>query len=80
MKAPGFAGGLLLFAGCQQRDLASYKEAGVKSIEILGSEDSCPFCLKSAKKRYSLKNCPELPHPGCTHKMGCRCTTVAGYK
>lgn len=68
---------MLVFAGCQQRDLSSYKVAGVKSVEILGSGESCPACLKSSKKRYSLKNCPELPNPGCTHEMGCRCTTIA---
>ncbi len=65
---------MLLFAGYQQRDLTDWRESKVvKSVEVLASPDSCPACAKFSKKRYSLKNCPELPHPGCTHEFGCRC-------
>ncbi len=58
--------------------IADYKNNRdvVKAVEILPSPDSCDECKKFAGKRYSLNNVPELPHEKCTHKLGCRCTTV----
>lgn len=68
---------MVFFHALHKSHIAQYKESNVvKSVEILTTPDSCDECKKFAGKRYSLDNVPELPHEKCTHKYGCRCTTV----
>jgi len=54
----------------------------IKGVKILCVNDgnSCPTCRKYHGRTYRLAHLdkmPELPIPGCTCEMGCRCTTVA---
>ena len=67
---------MVLFHARFKSNIAQYKKYGLKSLEILTASDSCDECKKFAGKRYSLNNVPELPHEKCTHKYGCRCTTL----
>ncbi len=46
----------------------------IAGVQISSGDDSCPECQKLMGKVYKLSEfIPELPHPECTHKMGCRC-------
>ena len=68
---------MVLFHALHKSNIAQYKESTVvKAVEILTVPDSCDECKKFAGKKYSLDTVPELPHEKCTHKYGCRCTTV----
>lgn len=69
---------MVSFHALHNSHIAEYKKNRdvIKAVEILAPPDSCDECKKFAGKRYSLDNVPELPHEKCTHKHGCRCTTV----
>lgn len=57
------------------RDRKNYR-----GVEIHTADDSCSHCRKLNNKIFDLDHIPELPHPGCTHKMGCRCTMYPIWK
>ncbi|NVN97546.1 hypothetical protein HXX01_04975 [Candidatus Nomurabacteria bacterium] len=43
---------------------------GNKKFTIEGAEDCCPYCVKMAKKKYSLNNIPTMPlHIGCSCRL-----------
>lgn len=42
-------------------------------VRILASQDSCPVC-KAFEGAYEFDDVPELPHEGCSHASGCRCS------
>lgn len=44
------------------------------AIRTSPTPDSCSQCQNLARARFSRRDVPELPHPSCTHRMGCRCT------
>lgn len=67
---------MLLFHASHQRSIAQYRAAGVKTVEVLATDNSCKACKKLAGRKYKLNEVPELPHEKCTSEMGCRCTTV----
>lgn len=67
---------MILFYASHQRSIAQYRAAGVKTVEILATGDSCAACKKLATKKYKIDAVPELPYEKCTSEMGCRCTTV----
>jgi len=64
---------MLSFYACGQRELKGIRAAGYTHLKISSAPDSCAACKKLSKKTYSADNPPELPHPDCTHEMGCRC-------
>jgi hypothetical protein len=65
---------MVLFAGGHRAKLEQYRHAGCSRVEISGcGEGSCPVCQKLCGKKYRVAQVPELPHPDCTHEMGCRC-------
>jgi hypothetical protein len=68
---------MIEFHAHYQRDIARYRAWGVKTVEILATDDSCAACKKLAKKKYKIDQVPELPYEKCTSEIGCRCTTVA---
>lgn len=68
---------ILLYANHQRR-VVQYREAGVKTVEVLSTDDSCQNCKDLAKKKYKVCDVPDLPYEKCTNEMGCRCTTVVG--
>jgi hypothetical protein len=55
------------FTGPDFRDL-------IKSLEVLpaGDDCTCPYCKRLSKKKYSIKEYPNIP----LH-LGCRCTIIA---
>lgn len=71
---------MLSFHAMHQVDMASYRQGGVKQVEIRAAEDSCEACKKISGRKFKLNEAPELPHEHCTHKMGCRCMALAVLK
>jgi hypothetical protein len=79
---PGFAGighmnsttaaRMLRFYVGHQRDLARWRELGIKRATIIGI-GGCEACLALNNKTFSLDNLPELPYKDCTCALGCRC-------
>jgi hypothetical protein len=67
---------MILFYASHQRSIAQYRAGGVKTVEILVTDNSCAACKKLARKKYKINEIPELPYEKCTSEMGCRCTTV----
>jgi len=58
--------------------LADLSRGGLKyQVEVSCASDACPTCMRFVGKRYSLARAPELPHPRCTHEMGCRCMYIS---
>jgi hypothetical protein len=45
----------------------------VSSIRINVAGDACPLCYES-RGTFDKDAVPALPHEGCSHAMGCRCT------
>ena len=68
---------MLVFYASRKRDIETYKEMGVKNLEVWTVGDDCPECREISGKKYLLANAPELPHPKCTSKMRCRCSINA---
>ena len=69
---------MLLFFAQSRAALEGYRSSGVVNyVVVLGSGDSCDACKKIIGN-YSLDDVPELPHPECTHAMGCRCSAAPG--
>lgn len=69
-----------VFHATHLRNMAGYKEARVKTVEVSSVDDgvTCSECRKISGKKYKLENVPELPYAKCTCEIGCRCTTIAG--
>ena len=44
----------------------------VSRIRLIVAPDACPACL-AMEGAYSKGEVPELPTPGCSHPLGCRC-------
>lgn len=44
----------------------------VRAIRVSVAYDACPHCYELLKT-YPKDEVPPLPHPGCSHKNGCRC-------
>ncbi|MHB0987826.1 MAG: hypothetical protein ACYC3P_04060 [Bellilinea sp.] len=67
------------FHEMHNKSLKNYFENSdvIKGVQILASSDSCSECKKLTGITYLLsEKIPELPHPNCTHEMGCRCTYI----
>lgn len=47
----------------------------VKEVEVGNCNDAgvCQACWALTGRRYRLDQVPDLPHPGCTSRTGCRC-------
>ena len=45
----------------------------VSMVKISVAADACPTCQDS-RGTYAKDQVPTLPHPGCSHDHGCRCT------
>jgi len=58
--------------------IQSFKEVGVRNVEVSGIADDrqCPECKKIDGKRFKLEDAPELPYVKCTCEMGCRCLLI----
>jgi len=83
---PGFSGlgvmssatvtRMLSFHVNHQRNLARWRELGVKRGTILGI-GGCEACLALHNKTFTLDELPELPYEDCTCGLGCRCRVKA---
>jgi len=62
------------------KDILNIDPRLLRGVEIHAADDCCPYCRKFKNKVFDFKNIPVLPHSGCTHKMGCRCTIYPMYK
>ena len=69
---------MLIFFASYLRNMKNYREAGAKSVEVLGvnDENTCPQCRMIIGRKYRLEDVPELPYNKCTCVIGCRCTIV----
>ena len=65
---------MLLFHGSNITRLQGLQDAGYKQVDIMtcGSA-SCPTCQAMDGKTFAIDRAPELPHPDCSHELGCRC-------
>ena len=70
---------MLLFAGGHTHHMRQFREAGVRTVELSATGDSCPNCQRLGGRRFALGKAPPLPHKDCTHEMGCRCIYVADF-
>lgn len=65
---------MVLFAGDHHAKIQQFRRTGCSRVEVSGSGDaSCPVCKKMGGNKHQISQVPELPHPDCTHEMGCRC-------
>lgn len=67
---------MLRFYVKHQRDLARWRELGIKTARIIGS-GGCEACLALNDKTFRLDDLPELPYKDCTCELGCRCDAIA---
>jgi len=44
----------------------------VSRIRLIVTPDACPAC-RAVEGAYSKGEVPDLPSPGCSHPLGCRC-------
>lgn len=70
---------MFVFHATHLRNMASYREARVKTVEVSSVDDgdTCSECRKISGKKYKPENVPELPYAKCTCEIGCRCITIA---
>ncbi len=45
----------------------------VTAVRINSAGDACPLCADS-RGTFPKDDVPALPHEGCSHEYGCRCT------
>lgn len=45
----------------------------VTAVRINVANDACPLCYES-RGTFAKEAVPALPHEGCSHGLGCRCT------
>lgn len=68
---------MLIFAATTQRTLEQAKALNVSRVSVLAAPDSCSECMALSKKSFAVDVPPEIPHPACTHPLGCRCDVMA---
>lgn len=77
-RKPEHAANMIKFAVGERRQRLGWAKSGVVSqVEIWSAEDCCPECAAIPQGPYLIDEAPELPHPACTGKYGCRCSTMA---
>ena len=66
----------LLFHADYLVSLEKYRSRGFRHVTISHVNDgrSCPACTAIAGRQIPIDSAPELPYPGCTCRLGCRCT------
>ena len=57
--------------------LEEMKNAGIRFVRVLGSDDDCPSCSTFANNRFPIEELPEIPSPQCTCIPWCRLCLVA---
>lgn len=72
MKADAVAR-MIIFRVTQMLEQESWQAAGVTKVSLMVANGTCEFCAELDAASYHLAEAPKVPHPNCTHKMGCRC-------
>jgi hypothetical protein len=44
----------------------------VSAVRVSVTYDACSYCYELLST-YPKESVPSLPHPGCSHELGCRC-------
>ena len=57
----------------QKKALENIKNGLATRVRIMANRDCCPAC-RAAEGAYEFDEVPELPHEGCSHGNGCRCS------
>ena len=71
---------MVTFAAKHNVEMRTFKRLNIKKVKILACGGaSCSHCQKFDGKTFPLGKTPELPHPKCTHEMGCRCIANAEF-
>lgn len=71
---------MLTFFAIGQENLRNFKKLGYGFASTISCSESCEFCKAQSGIRRQLEQIPELPHQGCTHPSGCRCTYLMHTK
>lgn len=45
----------------------------ISAVRVNAAGDCCPLCDNS-RGTFTKETTPRLPHQGCSHQRGCRCT------
>lgn len=67
---------MLIFFACNHSRLKQLKQNGYHLVSTSCCSDSCKHCIDLSQSVASIHNAPQLPHAGCSHSMGCRCTYI----
>jgi len=70
---------MLLFHASHLRSMKTFLEAGIGTVRVLGSGDSCSQCREISGRKFALGDAPELPLGKCIHELGCRCIAQPDY-
>jgi hypothetical protein len=73
-QSPDVSARMLTFYAIGQENLRSFKRMGYHLVSTRACSESCQHCQVQSKVRWRIEQAPELPHPLCTHSIGCRCT------
>lgn len=57
----------------QKKALKNIKEGLATKVRIMAHRDCCPLC-QALEGAYGFDAVPTLPHEGCSHAGGCRCS------
>lgn len=67
---------MIVFSVAEGRNRREWSKLRIQRVEISVAEDSCAACRALQGETFAIAGAPEIPHPGCTHAMGCRCATA----
>lgn len=71
---------MILFYLDHLTDLETYRNTGIKIVEIMTSDPGdphcCTACRKIEKRKCRVDEVPEFPNENCTSALGCRCEAV----
>ena len=73
---PDVCARMLAFHVGHEIDVEQAREVGAPWMDVFAGQGSCE-CCQSLSGVYPIDLVPELPHPSCTHDMGCRCRALA---
>jgi hypothetical protein len=61
----------------EDRHLREWRASGVVSaFRTISADDSCQYCKDAERFMFPIQLSHPLPHAGCTHPYGCRCTLI----
>lgn len=73
LTCPHCQADLKIFSTCAVALQNFRQNQRVTSIRVNVAHDACPVCYE-ARGTFPKETAPALPHEGCSHTRGCRCT------